>query len=463
MAQVSVSPSTVVDGGLPASADLLPYADQALFLGLRAAGLEAVVQVFWVYRHRLDPAGVDRFRRNLQKGLLARLIEPSPLPFGRHRWVSAPQSPSGPDTTGGARDPGEFYDWADEQIGLPLDPQRGPGWRLGLQAFTDGTTAVSLVVSHCIADGGALVIAICEAVAGVERELGYPPPQSRTRRRALAGDLRQALRDAPDALRALGGAARMTFRRRAELLRPAPPVPAIAVARQPVVVPSATAFVGADVWDALAQARGGNGFSLFAGVAAMLAERLGRTRKSDGTATLIVPVSHRHHPADTRGNVVSLASVRVDPAGIADDLGAARAALRAGLAEVRDRPDEMAELSPLVPFLPARAAGRIADAAFGFSADLPVSVSNMGELPTEITRVDGTPADLFWFRGMDRNVTQAAMARRRGILTVMSGRVGGDVVVTVISHQPGGANTRRGLVDLLASVLSEFGLAVEIR
>ena len=44
-------------------------------------------------------------------------------------------------------------------------------------------------------------------------------------------------------------------------------------------------------------------------------------------------------------------------------------------------PDEMIELLPLIPFLPKGAIARMADAAFGFSTDFPVSCSNMGDLP----------------------------------------------------------------------------------
>lgn len=468
MAQASVSAPTGRGGGRDITANnLLPYADQALFLGLRH-GHEAVIQVFWSYRHRIDIDGLTRFRHNLDRGLLARLIEPSPLPFGRHRWVSSPECPAVGSLFGSAdrpRDPAEFYDWADDQISLPLDPQRGPGWRLAAQPFSDGSTAVSLVVSHCIADGGAVVSALSDAVAGVTRDLGYPPGRSRTTRRAVAADLRQVLRDSPATIRAAGGAVQAAVRRARELGRPAPSrAPGAAGSRPAPVrapVPSVTAFVDTETWDGLAAARGGNGLSLVAALAAIIAARLGRAR--DGAVTLTIPLDRRQQAADNGGNVVSLATVRVDPSGLATDLTAIRIVIRTALRELRDHPDEMSELSPLIPFLPGRAASRIADLAFGFSADLPVSVSNMGDMPPEITCADGTPADRFWFRGMDRNVTSSALERRCGLLTVMSGRVGGDVVLTVISHQPGAANTRSGVRDVLVSALAELGIvAAEI-
>ena len=82
------------------------------------------------------------------------LIEPSVLPFGRHRWVSA-TGPAGPLDVADTRPPGELGDWIDERSQLPVDPVRGPGWHLGMLPMSDGSTAVTLVLSHCLLDGGA--------------------------------------------------------------------------------------------------------------------------------------------------------------------------------------------------------------------------------------------------------------------------------------------------------------------
>ncbi len=44
------------------------------------------LQVGWLYEHAVDFDELKRFHYNLGYGLLGRLIERSPLPFGRHRW-----------------------------------------------------------------------------------------------------------------------------------------------------------------------------------------------------------------------------------------------------------------------------------------------------------------------------------------------------------------------------------------
>lgn len=441
--------------------NVLPYPDQALFLALRGAGQEAVMQVLWIYEHPVDVEGLKRFHHDFGRGMLARRIEPSPLPFGRHRWVAAGPPPDLAVATE-PRDRSELHAWADEQVELPLDPEWGPGWRFGVQPFTDGSTVVSLVISHCIADGGAVVIGLVQAVLGMHRDLGYPPPRARSRLRVAGADLRQLIRDVPEIGRTLRKAARVAVGRRAEVTRGRAALPAATSGREVAQVPSVSVFVDIGEWDARAESLGGNSFSLVAAFAARVAEHLDRTRKSDGRVTLIIPVNDREDLTDTGGNVVSLANASFDPADVTDDLTGVRGAVRDALKKAREVPDEVIELLPLIPFLPKRAIGRMADAAFGFSTDLPVSCSNMGDLPAEVLRLDGTEAEYLCFRGVDRKVARETLDRRQGLMTVASGRLGGKIVNTVISYQPGADNSQDHLHDVVLRTLGEFGLSGKV-
>lgn len=442
--------------------NVLPYPDQALFLALRGAGQDAVMQALWIYEHPIDLDGVKRFYRNLYGTLLARRIEPSPLPFGRHRWVSQPFSESNFDVADRPRPRAELYTWADEQTELPLDPESGSAWRLGVQPFTDGSTVVGLVISHCVADGAGSVLACAQASTGLTRDLGYPPAGSRTRPRAVREDLRQLLRDLPEVGRTLRRATGVAIRRRGDLVRPSAPEQARPASGRTARMPSASVFVDATQWHACAEKLGGNSFSLVAGFAGKLAQRLNRTRSADGAVTLMLPVSDRADFEDTGGNVVSIASVSFDPALVTADLTGPRNAIRAGLKEAREVPDEVIELLPLIPFLPKRGITRVADAAFGFSTDLPISCSNFGTMPPEVTRVDGTPAEYLSFRGVDRHASVDNLERRRGIMTVTSGQVGDKMTITVISYQPGMANSQNELHEVIAASLLDFGLSGEI-
>ena len=191
----------------------LALVDQGFFAGHRAIGQAEVMQVVWVYEHALDFDGLRRFHHNLRYGLFARRIERSPLPFGRHRWV-LDRGPPEIDIAECARPRAELSDWADERSQLPADPERGPGWHLGVLPLTDGSTAVSLVASHYLLDGLGFLGAIVEALWGITRDLGYPPPRSRTRLRAMVQDARQTARDAPEVARALVAMAKQARLRR---------------------------------------------------------------------------------------------------------------------------------------------------------------------------------------------------------------------------------------------------------
>lgn len=442
--------------------NVVPYPDQALFLALRGAGQEAVMQALWIYEHPIDLDGVKRFHRNLFGTLLARRIETSPLPFGRHRWVSQPVVDSNLQVSEQPRPRAELYTWADEQVELPLDPESGPAWRMGVQPLTDGSTVVSLVISHCVADGAGSIMACVQASVGATRDLGYPAAGSRTRWRRVRADLRQLRRDLPEIGRTIRRAARVAAQRRRELARPAEPASAGPIDERTVRMPSASVFIDADSWNVCADSLGGNSFSLVAGFAGKLAQRLNRVRVSDGAVTLMIPVSDREDLEDTGGNVVSIANVSFDPQLAPADLTGPRTAIREGLKHAREVPDEMVELLPLIPFLPKRGIARVADAAFGFSTDLPVSCSNFGTMPPEVTQVDGTPAEYLSFRGVDRHVTADNLARRRGAMTVTSGQIASKMSISVISYQPGLENSQAELHKAIADTLQDFGLAGEI-
>ena len=442
--------------------NVVPYPDQALFLALRGAGQEAVMQGLWIYEHPVDLDGVKRLHRNLFGTLLARRIEPSPLPFGRHRWVSQPFTESNFDVAERPRARAELYTWADEQVELPLDPQYGPAWRLGVQPLDDGTTVVSMVASHCVADGAGSFLAIAQASTGATRDLGLPPVGARTRRRGIREDFRQLGRDLPEVGRTLRQAARVAVRRRGEFGRSAEAQAARGVEGPAVRMPTVSVFIDVAQWNARAESLDGNSFSLVAGFAGKLAQRLNRVRASDGAVTLMLPVSERADLEDTGGNVVSIAHVSFDPGPVTTDLTGPRTAIREGLKKAREVPDEMVELLPLIPFLPRRGISRVADAAFGFSTDLPVSCSNFGVIPPEVTRADGTPAEYLCFRGVDRQVSAENLERRRGIMTVTSGQVAEKMAITVISYQPGMENSAAELRDAIIQTLNEFGISGEL-
>lgn len=442
----------------------LDHIDQALYLGLRATGQAAVCQCLWIYEHEVDLDGLKRFHENFGHGLAGRRIEPSPLPFGRHRWVASSGAPAEILFEEGLRPRDELMEWADSHASRPVDPEWGPVWHLGVQKFTDGSTAVSLVGSHCVGDGGGACLTVFEAVTGNTRDLGYPPPRTRTRREAVRDDVRDTLGDLPEVGRTVVAAAKLAYKRRRELKGPGDTGKGREFGPegdQHVRVPAVAIYIDGADWDARAATLGGNSYSLVAGFAARLGERMGRRSSVDGAVPLTVPINDRTLE-DTRANAVVLANVRVNPSGVTTDLTAARAALKQGMKTAKETPDETLALLPLTPFIPKRAVRKTADLAFGFTADLPVFCSNLGQLPAEISRVDGTDAEHVVLRGVDQFVPLRVLEQRHGLLTVIAARVGTKLSLAVIGYRPGAENTKAALRDIVVETMAEFGVDGDI-
>jgi hypothetical protein len=438
----------------------LAFLDHTAFELLRVTGRAQLVQVVWIYEHPVDYEGLERFHRNFSASIANRLIERSPLPFGRPRWV-LPDTPTPPiDVAKTSRPRSEMLVWADESTDVSIDPERGPGFRFAVQPFDDGSTAISIVASHCIGDGIGGVMAIFDAVTGRIREFGYQVSGSRPRLRAIAADLSGAVRDLPLTARTLVKAVKTVRANRAEFAR-ARAAQASAGERDgtPIVVPSIVIFVDIAEWDAKAQALGGNSYSLLGGFAARLADHLGRRRPSDGKVSLLIAINLRESLDDDRALAMAFASATVDPKEVLTDLTGARNAVREAREKTKNEPDSTMELLPLLPWLPQGSAKGVADLLFSYSEDLPVSCSNLGDLPPDVACADGTPAEYLFLRGVDKNVTMGEMQRSHGQVVVVSGRINGKISISVEAYELGAENTTPRLRDIAAETLDEFGLS----
>ena len=153
--------------------NVLDLVDQTIFRVERAAGVTNLIQCVWVYNRTVDIDGLRQFHHHLQHGPLSRRIERSPLPFGRHRWVSPSGQPE-LEIVATPRPREEFDAWLNEQANTPLDAEHGPGWHLAMLPFTDGGAGVSLVASHCLTDGVGLCEALADAAGGYDSAISWP-------------------------------------------------------------------------------------------------------------------------------------------------------------------------------------------------------------------------------------------------------------------------------------------------
>ena len=331
---------------------------------------------------------------------MSRRIERSPLPFGRHRWVS-PSGQSDLEIVTTPRPREEFDAWLSEQANTPLDAEHGPGWHLAALPFTDGGAGVSFVISHSLIDGVGLCEALADAASGRDDPISWPAAGSRRRWQALREDARQTARDIPAVGRAVVAAARFARRNRgAEGSGTQLP----SALRSPFVGPDehvalakTTIFVDADEWDARAHSLGGTSNTLLAGLAARLAQQVGRVAV-DGFATLAIPVNERAAD-DTRANAITSVDITVDPEPVATDLREIRAAIKQALIRYQEVPDER-----LAAAAPRSSVAAVADQANGQRGprrhDQASGSSNLGAVNPAANRPDGTDADYFAMKSL---------------------------------------------------------------
>lgn len=433
----------------------LALLDQAAFLRLRANGQGSAVQCTWVYDREVDLDALQRFNESLGAGLLGRRVERSRAPFGRHRWVIGYRSP---DIALAARRPrSEVATWLEARARVPVDPEYGPTFHLGVLPFDGGGAAVTLVTSHCLVDGLGLATAITDAVSGKGRNFDYPQPNSRTRWRAVVEDLVDALVALPAAVRALIATLRIAIqagsgpRRRPRVHRPPMPVDDGLTALPAVIV-----HTDAAAWEARARSLNGSGNSLFVAYMAELARRRGRVHADGKSVTVVLPVSDRGID-DDRANALTSITLTVERRRVDEDLGAVRADIKDRLTSLSTQPNEMLAGLPLVPFTPrwlARWAEGIAMAA----DRLPVGCSNMGRFGAPLARIDGGAATDVSIRLVEPGITRSRIEQVGGQLFGATGTVNGNQFIAVAAYQCGADNSVAATRELACGVLADLGL-----
>lgn len=166
------------------------------------------------------------------------------------------------------------------------------------------------------------------------------------------------------------------------------------------------------------------------------------------------------HPAD-ESNDIALATLKVridEPRG---RVHALQRRLRATLLRTREKPNRLAALLPLVPFVPKHAFSAASQLPLGALADLPVTCSNLGDLPRDMLQIDGAAADRTCFRGIDRSVARHAIEARQCVATLIAGVIPGFLALNFVSYQPGVVTEPRHLRALVERLLADYELAGE--
>ncbi len=437
----------------------LAWLDHVAFELYRATGRSQLMQCIWLYDREVDHAALARTYERLAALSFNRLIEPSRLPLARPRWVRPAGAPEPIATTAGTLPRAQLLSWANAHARRPIDPVAGPAWRMAIQRFDDATTAVSIVGSHLVIDGMGALRAIAAATQAVEVPNRYPAQHGRGAIAGALSDLRQIITDTPRSLAALARMAKGAWRE-----RPAQAARQQAANAGTVDLAAVAASIDAREWDACARRLGGHPNTLFPGVVAALAARLGRRRASDGAVSLVVPVDRRRGLDDERALAIAFRSLNVMPEPLTSDLSPLSKPLKSLLRGVSDSAtDALAPLLPAIAWMPRTIATALVNRLFTYEDDRPVSCSNLGTLPEGLAHIDGTPCRRILARAVDVNVTSTDLARSHGHLVVVASRFGDRVTLCIEACQLDPAPTTTAtLREATARCLADFGLGADL-
>lgn len=360
-------------------------------MGLRGLGRQPVLHFCWLYPHVLDENIVRQFNEQLSHTLLGRLLQRSALPWGRHRWVKQIV----PAPVIWSKDPVSIEDlssWQNSLTDVVIDPEHGPGWLMTVKYIEGGGSAMSILVSHTIADGHATIQAVVDAIARRHHHSQFPLPSWRWSPVMMARDCIEFARALPDvglALRALfqrERQARGTIKR--SIARPRSRKND--VGDMEVNVPSLHVAMDKTELEKKASELGVAGNTLLVAFAVRLAFLLGRV-DSQGRVKLVLPVSDRL-PEDLRGNALQAVTVLTDPETCCRKPIILQRELRSALASLLRHGDELTPLLPLLPYVPIWLARHLEGVALG--DDMPVGCSLLGDLPESLSQPFGKPAQL---------------------------------------------------------------------
>lgn len=443
----------------------LAWLDQLAYELFRVTGRSQLMQCLWLYDRDVNRAALVQTYERLVGLSFNRLIEPSPLPWGRPRWVK-PAARSVPFEQ--SSDPlprSRLLQWANQHARAPIHPVIGPAGRMAIQPFDDGSTAVSIVGSHLLLDGMGALRVIASAVNGTGVPNPYLPKGARGRLSGCLSDAWQILADAPQTVAALARIAHTNWHGSAATGK-APAVTDAEAGDDPstiVELPAVAVTVDSRAWLACEQRLGGDMSTLLPGFVASLVSRLGRRRFSDGAVSLLVPRSRRRGLADERALAIEFHMMNVAPEGLTRNLepvNAARALLRGAR---KSQTDVLTSLLPAIAWMPRTAAKRLVNGLFDYSDELPVSCSDLGMLPEGLARIDGAPCRHLLTRAVDVNVTRQDLERSHGHLVVVASRYDKEVSLCIEACQLRPALTTVDELRLLVSrTLADFGLEAVI-
>ncbi|MFD3701734.1 hypothetical protein ACFWUP_01165 [Nocardia sp. NPDC058658] len=441
---------------MPAAVNRLT-ADDDLFLKLHSLYGNALVnQLAWRFDEPLPHDLLARFHAQLAQGFLARRVQPTRVPFARPYWLPATESlPLGWDTEPVADD--EVLDWYFAQSQVDFDPETGRVWRLSTAPTAAGGTLVSLVSSHVVSDGGAVLYAVGDALARLDES-----PDFATGSGSLVGALPRNplganIIDAGRQLRAVAKGIRAAIATRGVTEPDRNPRPALPELPLPSRWSPSDLVVQLDLteWNTAAAKHSGTTNGLLIALGAGL---LGRSGRVGDTADIRVDIPHSMRtPDDPRANATTGLPIAVPyRTGTPIDLPTIRAAVKSAATAYRDPATTPAlqHLQPLQMILP-----RFVLRHFARTAKAPECLcTNLGETATGVAAFATRHASAVLMRPVVCT-NDTTMFRQVEVGVNLSFSTDGHTItLAVTAADPDHFPTRTALRELLTAELDSWNL-----
>lgn len=431
--------------------------DDDLFLRMECVlDVPVVNQIVWRFDAPIAPEALESMWSNLAGGPVNRNVHRVRLPGARDRWIEASRTlPLYVHEH--VLDPSALSDWMERRAAVALDPSGGAVWQLAYADVDGGGSALSLVASHVVGDGGALTSAAIAAVRGPEDPEDFRSAWDV----AVSHDVTDALGQISAAATGVG---KLLGRAAAKAIKRTKSQPSKAAASASTVQPTSSgAFAPSTVvvdcsteqWAAAAAAAGGSANSLLVAVALGILTASGRVGESDDVKVSL-PVSTRVN-GDVRANATSGVSILVEGGGgFRVDLTPIRRDSKQAFGTLADvtHSTDFELTKPLVQMLPDAVAKWAAK-----SATAPLCLcSNLGNRGGALRQVGGVSARSVAMRSITQKTTAELLRRTRGGVSVWWNTSGETATLCVTGLDPDLFPSRDHLRGLVGDEYDRWGL-----
>ncbi|WP_147471466.1 hypothetical protein [Nocardia stercoris] len=419
-------------------------------------------QVAWVFDEPLPREFWQKFTDHLAHGFVARRVRKTRIPFARP-WFDQLQIPIivNEDTEPVPAD--GYLDWLWQKGDFEVDPYNGVIANVCIAPTTDGGQIVTYVVSHIIADGGAGLRALKDAIARFDADLPVSYEESSGKQVGTTPDsklveVRGHLVDAGRQLRAAGIGLGRAWKARHVTGKPRNPRPAEPRLHFDGEWTPASVILEVPVADVerIAEQRGGTVNGVMVALCTGLLGRSGRV--TEGTKVRVeVPHALRSGDGDASANNTTALPIQVTyRSGGKIDLVEIRDAIRTAGQAYKDpsRTPPIQHLQPIQMMLPLPVLRYLSRTAKNPEA----LVSNMGEVIQSVSTIGGVKARIVVGRPRLGLAPVDLYRSLEAGVNLFTGNDGKTMMLNINGCDPDRFPTRESLQKMIVDEFNDWGL-----